>query len=119
MLDRRKHWRGRVYYGGRLAFNQRGSTLDCLVRDFSDGGARVQMSHAMLLAGAVDLTIECKGMSYLSQMVWRRGSEAGLVFTQPRPVQQAMSLEWSLRLRASERANRGLRRLVEQLRCEY
>jgi hypothetical protein len=119
MLERRQHRRGRVYYGGRLAFDQRGSTLDCIVRNFSDGGARVQMGHAVLLAGAVDLIIERKGMAYLSRMVWRRGNEAGLVFSQPRAVRETLSLEWSLRLRASERANRGLRRLVEQLRCEF
>jgi hypothetical protein len=119
MLDRRKHWRGRVYYGGRLAFNQRGSTLDCIVRDFSDGGARVQMGHAMVLAGIVDLTIESKGVAYLSKLVWRRDNDAGFHFIQPRPVREAMSLEWSLRLNASERANRQLRRWVDQLRCEY
>jgi hypothetical protein len=40
MMDRREAFRGRVYYGGRLAFNDRKSTLDCIVRNFSQAGAR-------------------------------------------------------------------------------
>jgi hypothetical protein len=119
MLERRRHHRGRVYYGGRIAFNKRSSTIDCIVRNFSDGGARVQMCSSMVLAGTVDLVIERKGTAYLSQMVWRHGNDAGFAFTQPRQMREAMSLEWALRLDASERANRSLRRMVDQLRSEF
>lgn len=51
-------------------------------------------------------------------MVWRRRNEVGLVFRQPRPVREAMSLDWALRLRASERANRALRQHIATLRSE-
>jgi hypothetical protein len=118
MLDRRQHARGRVYYGGRIAFNGRASTMDCVVRNFSDAGAKVEFAHPVILAGEIDLTIERKGLAFLARMVWRRRNEVGLVFRQPRPVREAMSLDWALRLRASERDNRALRQHIATLRSE-
>lgn len=60
MLERRRHFRGRVYYGGRITFNQRSSTMDCIVRNFSDSGAKVNVAHACLLSDDIDLTIPRK-----------------------------------------------------------
>ncbi|CAN5300600.1 hypothetical protein BH11PSE4_BH11PSE4_16030 [soil metagenome] len=119
MLDRRRHARGRVYYGGRIAFNGRGSTMDCIVRNFSDAGAKVEFAYPTLFMGQVDLTVQRKGLAFLARMVWRRKNEVGFAFSHPRPVQEAMSLDWALRLRASERANRALRRQNAELRSGY
>ena len=40
MSERRKLPRSRVYYGGTVAFNDRNSTLACVVRNFSKLGAQ-------------------------------------------------------------------------------
>ena len=48
MLDRRQLPRNRVYYGGRVAFNSRSSTVDRVVRNFSLFGAKIEfekLSH--------------------------------------------------------------------------
>ncbi|MDB5567800.1 MAG: type pilus assembly PilZ [Tardiphaga sp.] len=119
MLERRRNYRGRVYYGGRIAFNGRRSTMDCVVRNFSSGGARVDLAHACLLSDEVDFTIDRKGLAFRARMIWRRDDMAGFVFRDPRHIPVAMSADWALRLRASERANKALLRHVEQLRSEY
>src|SRR4051812_25966797 len=118
MLERRCRFRGRVYYGGLIAFNARNSTMECLVRNFCDLGAKVEFENAALLPDEVDFAIPRKGCSWLARIVWRRAHEAGFAFRNPK-LHAAIPLDWALRLRASERARRDLRRRVEQLRSEH
>jgi hypothetical protein len=58
MLERRQDFRRRVYYGGRLAFNDRKSTLDCIVRNFSQVGAKIETNGGAILPDELDITIE-------------------------------------------------------------
>lgn len=118
MLDRRKNFRGRVYYGARIAFNERRSTMSCILRNFSHAGVRADIVNPGLLADEFDLTVAAKGLAFRARMVWQRGGEAGLAFRDPRQVPVAMTLDWALRLRAAERANRALLQRVEQLSRE-
>lgn len=119
MMDRREAFRGRVYYGGRLAFNDRKSTLDCIVRNFSQAGARVEINEAAILPDELDIMIERRSVAFLARVVWRQEHEAGLVFRNPRHLNATISLDWALRVRASERANKALRAQVGQLRTGY
>lgn len=119
MLDRRRHLRRRVYYGGRIAFHRRTSTLDCIVRNFSPDGAKVQLSCPAAVPDLVDLTIARQGVAYLARVVWRREGEAGLVLHSPQRIVSELPLDIALRMRVIERANRKLRQQAEQLRSEY
>jgi hypothetical protein len=116
MLDRRQSFRGRVYYGGVIAFNARNSTMNCMVRDFSPLGAKVEFSNAALLPDEVDLTIARKGFCCAARIVWRRANEAGFAFRNPRQSNPPIPLDWAIRLRASERERKDLQRRIEQLR---
>jgi hypothetical protein len=108
MLERRQNFHDRVYYGGRVAFNGRKSTLDCIVRNFSPLGAKVQFAGAAILPNEVDLSIERKGTAYLAHLVWQRRDEAGFLFRNPTPLNETTSLDWALRLRAAERVRKSL-----------
>lgn len=119
MRERRREFRGRVYYGGRLAFNDRQSTLDCIVRNFSQAGARVDVNEAAILPDELDLAIERRSVAFLARIVWRRRHEIGLAFGNPAHLKTSMTLDWALRVRAGERANKALRAQVEQLRAGY
>jgi hypothetical protein len=118
MRDRRQNFRGRVYYGGRVAFNERKSTIDCIVRNFTPSGAKIEFANAAMLPDEIDLSIARKGVAYLARIVWRRQHEAGLAFRNPRQINEAVSLDVALRLRASERARKSLQRRVKQLCSE-
>jgi PilZ domain len=118
MLDRRQRFRGRVYYGGRIAFNARSSTIDCLVRNFSPFGAKVVVENTALLPDEVDFAIPRRAFSCLARIVWRRANEAGFAFRNPKQLDAPIPLDWAIRLRASERARKELR-AREQLRSEH
>ena len=119
MLERRKQPRSRVYYGAKIAFNARGSTLACVVRNFSPFGAKIEFENATLVPDEVDFEIERKGICRPARMVWRDRFAAGLVFPDMSETGDVIALDWARRLRASERTNRQLQARLDQLRSEY
>ena len=120
MSERRKLPRNRVYYGGRVAFNARSSTLACVVRNFSQFGARIEFENAALVPEEVDFEIERKGISCLARLVWRDQFRRGPgVFRRKRDAEASFELNWARKLRASERANRQLQSRLDQLRSEH
>ena len=92
MLERRQQPRNRVYYGGMVAFNDRNSTLACVVRNFSMIGAKIEFEGAAFVPDEVDFEIERKGISCLARLVWRNRDAAGLVFA--KGARHATSFRW-------------------------
>jgi hypothetical protein len=80
MLDRRREHRGRTYLGGKIAFNNRWCTIDCLVRNMSEGGAKLEFAEPVQVPGELDLIIPMKGDSRRVQVVWRRAKTLGITF---------------------------------------
>lgn len=80
MEERRKTVRQRSYLGGRIAFNNRYSTMDCTVCNMSAGGARVAFPDAIVLPQDVDLAIRQKGLNARARVVWRSATEMGVSF---------------------------------------
>jgi PilZ domain-containing protein len=119
MLDRRQTIRPRVYYGGLIAFNTRNSTMECVVRNFSDLGAKVEFENTALLPDEVDFVIRRRALCRQAWIVWRRDNQAGLAFRHPRPSSAPIPLDLAIRLRAGERARKELLRRIEQLRSEH
>jgi PilZ domain len=119
MLERRQFPRSRVYYGGMVAFNARNSTLACVVRNYSQRGAKIEFENSAALPDRIDFEIERRGLSWLARLAWRDRNAAGLVFSDVQyPVQETsdvIPLEWARKLRASERANRRLQSRLDQL----
>ena len=119
MLERRRHQRKRVYYGGMVAFNARNSTLDCVVRNFSQRGAKIEFENSTMLPDRVDFEIERRSLSCRAQLVWRDQNTAGLMFSEEREMGDVVSLDWARKLRASERTNRRLRSRLDQILSEH
>ena len=119
MLERRQHPRNRVYYGGVVAFNARRSTLDCVVRNFSPRGARIEFENSAMLPDSVDFEVVRKGLTCLARLVWRDHNAAGLVFCEEHETGSVVTLDWARKLRASERAHRRLKSRLNQLLSEY
>ena len=119
MLERRQHPRDRVYYGGVIAFHARNSTLDCVVRNFSPYGAKIEFENAAMLPDNVELEVVRKGLSCLARFAWRDQNVAGLMFSEERETGTVVTLDWARKLRASERANRRLKSKLDQLLKEY
>ena len=119
MLERRQHPRNRVYYGGMVAFNARNSTLDCVVRNFSQRGAKIEFENSAMLPDQVDFEVARRGLSCLARLVWRDQNAAGLFFSEAREMGDVVSLDWARKLRASERTNRRLKSRLDQILSEH
>ena len=118
MHDRRQLSRNRVYYAGELAFNERNSTLTCIVRNFSKRGAKIEIDGPAVLPDKLDFTVEHKGLSCLARLVWRNQTQAGLAFAEAHAADGVVTLDWARKLRARERTNKLLKSHIEQLRSE-
>ena len=80
MQDRRQNVRDKVLLGGVAEIREIGSTMDCVVRNFSERGACVEFSAEANLPEEISLTIKRKGRSYLARMIWRHADRVGLAF---------------------------------------
>lgn len=65
---------------GCICFNDRHSGADCLIRDISEGGARLIFSNVVNTPDVVDLHIPHKEQMLRAHVQWRRGDEMGVTF---------------------------------------
>ncbi len=80
MQERRNTTRRRSYLGGRMIFKDVHVTVDCLVRDFTDSGARVECQPDVMLPRELDIAIDSKGLQAQARVIWRQGHQLGLAF---------------------------------------
>ena len=113
MQDRRESVRDRVFLGGVAEINERGSTMDCVVRNFSDNGACVEFNSTVGIPDQMNLTIERKGRSFLARMIWRQANRVGLAFRAMITDEPESDLD--ARLRRSEKKKRQLQRRIKEL----
>jgi hypothetical protein len=113
MQDRRHGVRDKVFMGGVAEINENGSTMDCVVRNFSDSGACVELESSAKIPDQMRVTIAHKGRSYLARMIWRQANRVGLAFRTM--VTDAPVDDLDVRLRRSEAKKRQLQRRIKQL----
>jgi hypothetical protein len=113
VLDRRQSQRDRVLYGGVAEIDERGSTMDCVVRNISEGGACVEFDQAAKLPEEMNLTIPRKGRSFLAKMIWRQANRVGLAFRTM--MTDEPGSDFDERLRRSEIKKRQLQRRIKEL----
>lgn len=114
MQERRRVARSRTYLGGHIAFNNRYSACDCLVRDLSQHGARIVFAHPMALADEFDLTILQKGVSRRTQVIWRLKLEWGVEFMAAQ-ASSVLSIETAREIRRLQAERQRLARRVAEL----
>ena len=115
MEEKRKHPRHRTFLRGKVEFNNRASSLDCTVRDLSDGGARLELADTVAIPEAFELSVPAKGMRHASYIKWRTKTHVGIAFAQPlsAPVEPA-NLSLERRVRELEAENAELKRQLAE-----
>ncbi|WP_170263291.1 PilZ domain-containing protein [Blastochloris sulfoviridis] len=83
--DRRRHPRLRSLIGGRIIFNDGRSTLDCVLRNISPGGALIACSAAVSLPEIFDLLLPSKNRRLRVRLVWRHEDQLGIATLSPVP----------------------------------
>ena len=113
MQDRRQGIREKVFLGGVAEINERGSTMDCVVRNISERGACVEIDETARLPEKISLSIPHKGRSFLAQLIWRHANRVGLAFRTMMTDPEASDLD--ARLRRSQIKQRQLKRRIKEL----
>jgi hypothetical protein len=70
----------RSLLAAKIIFNNGNSTLDCLVRNISESGAKLAVSTVVTLPERFDLLIPQKGTARRAQIRWRNADEIGVTF---------------------------------------
>lgn len=112
MRDRRANARDKVLFSGRAEVDAR-SSMTCVVRNFSENGACVEVDRFARVPDEINLTIARKGRSYLARVIWRQANRLGLAFRAMITDPGASDLD--ARLRASEKKKRQLQRRIKEL----
>ena len=115
MPDRRQSARDKVLYGGVAEIGESGTVRDCVVRNFSESGARIEFSNVIALPKEkVSLTIARKGRSFLAKVIWWRDNFVGVAFSSEPPSELPVS-DLEERLRKSAQKKRQLQRRIKEL----
>ena len=113
MLDRRRSARDKVIYGGVAEIGDDSATRDCIVRNISDQGAKIEFSTAVKLHKEQMLVaIARKGRSFLARVVWWRDNFVGVAFSSESELPVS---DLDERLRRSEQKKRRLQRRIKKL----
>ena len=120
--ERRTLLRKRSFLQGRLYFNNRRSSLDCLVRDISNQGAKLKVSDSIAIPEFVELHIPNKDETYRAKVQWRTGFEIGVTFDDdqatPSIVPSAGPADLLERVRRLEAEVASLHRKLNELQNE-
>lgn len=85
--ERRAHPRHRVLKRAKAVFNGNNSVIDCVMRDLSQGGARLSCGSVAQLPDAFLLVFVAEREMRDVRVAWRSLSEVGVQFlSPPRPA---------------------------------
>ena len=114
MLERRQSARDKVIYGGVAEMGEHGGSRDCVVRNISENGARLEFCECVRLPKEpLRLTIARKGRSFLARIIWWRDNFVGVAFQSD--SYELPGSDLAERLRQSEKKKRELQRRINEL----
>jgi hypothetical protein len=74
---------GKLVYGDGPAIPDGAFTLDCAIRDLSEGGAKISLSRQQSLPPELYLIIIKYGIAYRARITWQQYPARGLKFLMP------------------------------------
>ena len=80
MKERRSVLRGRTLKGGRILFHQGRSAIDCAIRNFSDGGACVEVANVIGIPSSFELQLDGEIVTHQCTQRWTSGNRIGVSF---------------------------------------
>ena len=79
MGERRRRMRRRVLKAAKIGFN-RGSIIDCTVRNISEHGALLQVASPLGIPDSFDLMLDGEKMLLACRVIWRKERQIGIEF---------------------------------------
>lgn len=114
MENRRRTHRSRTCLEGRVVFNHRQSTMDCIVRNLSANGARIALADYATLPDDFDITICRRRELYKATVIWRSATDIGLSFSRP-AVDNVIPMDLTRTLRRLENERDALARRIADM----
>jgi hypothetical protein len=118
MPERRITSRQKSFLQGRIYYNHRRSSVDCLVRDVSDTGAKLVFGGTVTIPDVVELYLSNKDEVRRAKVQWRKGNEMGVDFNDDPADAGTASGDLIGRVIKLERECASLKRVVNELRTE-
>jgi hypothetical protein len=81
-IERRTFARQRSVMRGRIYYDNRSLTADCLVRDVSDKGARLELSENVAIPDLIELYIPKREETHNARVQWRHENEVGVAYVE-------------------------------------
>src|SRR4051794_41805517 len=78
--EARQSERRRSLLRARISFNGGNSTIECLSRNVSAHGMRLELAESLSVPGEFDLEVPRKGRSSRARLVWRGDGMIGVAF---------------------------------------
>jgi hypothetical protein len=82
--ERRTSARQRTVLRGTVYYDKRSVSADCVIRDLSDGGARLELSENVIIPDTVELYIPKREETFHAQVRWRHFKEVGVAYVNGR-----------------------------------
>lgn len=114
MLERRQISRRKTFLGARIIFNHRQSTMDCLVKNMGECGAKAVFTGTSAVPDDVELHLARMGRVFSARVAWRSQDALGLIFVAANDA-TIIPFDLALRLRKLENDKALLQRRVEAL----
>jgi PilZ domain len=81
MIERRANPRHKTFIKARIYFNNRLSSMDCIVREVSEHGSRLEFSEKVALPDVFELYLPNKDEYFQAHVMWRKGNNIGITST--------------------------------------
>src|ERR1700730_8628 len=121
MTERRSVSRQKSFLQGRIFFNNRRTSIDCLVRDITEHGAKLKFSSMVATPDVVELYIPNKDETYRAKVQWRNADEIGVGFDvdekSPPLAPGAAPADWSARIHKLEHDVASVQRKFNELQA--
>jgi hypothetical protein len=78
--ERRSAKRWYTVLAARITPNSQSKSIECIVRDLSDTGARVYFADTSEMPCEFELEILSRGLKVQSRLMWSRGANHGVMF---------------------------------------
>jgi hypothetical protein len=121
--EQRSTERIRSFLRAQITYNNRMTTIDCIIKNYSAGGAKIALSDTLAVPSEFDLYIPAKQRSHHARLVWRDKDSIGVSFVtaapsaQPseKPARTHEAADASARVSELEAQNAELKRRVNEL----
>ena len=112
--------RQRTFLKGTLYYDNRHASIECVIRDMSDSGARLTFEHPATVPDNVELFIPHKQQTLRARVQRRGANEIGIAFEIDRSLdpRRASDAELQQRVETLEAEIAALKRLVAKIKSK-